>query len=72
MTLRLVLLPFLVLLRGITAHLIAADAPQQGWNPGTTFAPLSPEEAIKTIEVPKGYHLQCVASDTKSLRFLEY
>lgn len=36
---------------------------QQGWNPDTTFAPLSPAEAMKTIEVPKGYRLQCVASE---------
>lgn len=41
----------------------AADAPKQGWNPDTTFPPLSPAEAIKTIEVPKGYHLECVASE---------
>ena len=27
------------------------------------FRPLPPEEAIKTIEVPKGYHLECVASE---------
>lgn len=36
---------------------------QQGWNPDTTFAPLAPAEAIKTIEVPKGYRLECVASE---------
>ncbi|MBK8035672.1 MAG: ThuA domain-containing protein [Verrucomicrobiaceae bacterium] len=33
------------------------------WNPDVTYPPLSPAEAIKTIEVPKGYHLQCVASE---------
>jgi len=27
------------------------------------FEPLPVEEAIKTIEVPKGYHLECVASE---------
>ena len=27
------------------------------------FKPLPPAEAIKTIEVPKGYHLECVASE---------
>ena len=36
----------------------AAEAPKQGWNPDTTFPPLSPAAAIQTIEVPKGYHLQ--------------
>ena len=41
----------------------AADTPQQGWNPDTTFPALSPADAIKTIEVPKGYHLECVASE---------
>jgi mono/diheme cytochrome c family protein len=33
------------------------------WNPDTTFPALTPEEAIKTIEVPKGTRLQCVASE---------
>lgn len=33
------------------------------WNPDTTFPALKPDDAIKTIEVPKGYHLECVASE---------
>lgn len=33
------------------------------WNPDTTFPALPPAEAIKTIEVPKGYHLECIASE---------
>lgn len=33
------------------------------WNPDTTFPALSPEDSIKTIEVPKGFHLECVASE---------
>ena len=33
------------------------------WNPDTTFPALPPDEAIKSIEVPKGYHLECVASE---------
>jgi mono/diheme cytochrome c family protein len=36
---------------------------EQGWNPNTTFMPLSPADAMKTIEVPKGYRLECVASE---------
>ena len=36
---------------------------QQGWNPDTKFPALSPAEAIKTIEVPKGYRLECIASE---------
>jgi len=36
---------------------------EQGWDPDTTFPQLSPEEAIKTIEVPNGYHLEVVASE---------
>ncbi|MEM7147734.1 MAG: c-type cytochrome [Verrucomicrobiota bacterium] len=36
---------------------------EQGWDPDTTFPILSPEEAIKTIEVPEGYHLEVVASE---------
>ena len=38
-------------------------AAEEGWNPDTTFPPLSPAEAIKTIEVPKGYRLECIASE---------
>lgn len=53
----------LLLLAATALPLLAADAPKQGWNPDTTFPPLSPADAIKTIEVPKGYHLQCVASE---------
>ncbi|MEK0447901.1 MAG: hypothetical protein RL088_169 [Verrucomicrobiota bacterium] len=41
---------------------VAADK-EQGWDPDTKFPPLPPAEAIKTIEVPKGYHLQCIASE---------
>lgn len=33
------------------------------WNPDTTFPALPPDEALKSIEVPKGYHLECVASE---------
>ena len=36
---------------------------EEGWNPDTTFPPLSPAEAIKTIEIPKGYRLECIASE---------
>ena len=40
-----------------------AAAPEKGWDPDTTFPALSPAEAIKTIQVPKGYRLQCIASE---------
>ena len=43
-----------------SAHLVQAEGE---WNPDTTFPALSPAEEIKTIEVPKGYHLECVASE---------
>lgn len=33
------------------------------WNPDIQYPPLPPAEALKTFEVPKGYHLQCVASE---------
>jgi len=36
---------------------------EQGWDPDTKFPPLAPADAIKTIEVPKGYRLECVASE---------
>lgn len=41
----------------------AAAAPDGEWNPDTTFPALSPAEAVRTIEVPPGYKLQCVASE---------
>jgi putative heme-binding domain-containing protein len=34
-----------------------------GWDPDVQFPPLKPDDAIKTIEVPKGYRLECVASE---------
>lgn len=40
-----------------------AGAQQEGWNPDTTFPAVSPAEEIKTIEVPKGYKLECIASE---------
>ncbi len=36
---------------------------EEGWNPDTTFPALPPAEAIKTIEVPKGTQLVCIASE---------
>ena len=33
------------------------------WNPDTTFPSLKPADAIKTIEVPKGMKLVCIASE---------
>ena len=36
---------------------------EEGWNPDTKFPPLPPAEAIKTIEIPKGYRLECIASE---------
>ncbi len=38
-------------------------ATNDGWNPDTTFPALAPAEAIKTIEIPKGYRLECLASE---------
>ena len=40
-----------------------ADDKEKGWNPEAKFPPLAPAEAIKTIEIPKGYRLECVASE---------
>ena len=36
---------------------------EEGWNPDTKFLPLSPADEIKTIEVPKGHKLVCIASE---------
>src|SRR5688572_2695908 len=33
------------------------------WNPETNYPSLKPADAIKTIEVPKGYKLVCIASE---------
>ncbi|MFN0125764.1 MAG: c-type cytochrome [Verrucomicrobiales bacterium] len=35
----------------------------EGWNPDTTFPTLTPAEQIKTMDIPKGYHLECIASE---------
>jgi mono/diheme cytochrome c family protein len=50
--------PFLLL-----AGLGSLAANEKGSNPDTKFPPLAPAEAIKTIEVPKGYRLECIASE---------
>jgi mono/diheme cytochrome c family protein len=49
----------LVVLSGLSV-LVRAEGE---WNPDTTFPALTPEETIKTIEVPKGYRLECIASE---------
>ncbi len=36
---------------------------EEGWNPDAKFPPLSSADAIKTIEIPKGYWLECIASE---------
>ncbi len=46
-----------------TAASVLFAAKEEGWNPDTKFPPLTPAEAIKTIEVPKGYRLECIASE---------
>ena len=56
------LIPLLTVLSLTALNVLAADK-EQGWDPDTKFPPLSPAEAIKTIEVPKGYHLECIASE---------
>ena len=33
------------------------------WNPDSTFPALKPDDAIRTIEVPKGTRLECVAAE---------
>ena len=38
-------------------------AASQEWNPDTTFPALSPEEAMRTIEIPAGFRLDCIASE---------
>jgi mono/diheme cytochrome c family protein len=40
-----------------------AAAEPRSWDPGHEIAPLSPQAALETIEVPPGYRLQCVASE---------
>lgn len=36
---------------------------QEGFNADVTFKALSPKEAIKTIEIPEGYRLECIAHE---------
>ena len=49
-----------VLVLGLVLTSGSANA-DQGWNPDTQFPALSPKEALKTIEVPMGYRLECIA-----------
>ena len=36
---------------------------KEGWNPDTTFPAITPAEQIKLMEIPKGYRLECIASE---------
>ncbi len=47
----------------LIAGSVSAAEKEEGWNPDTTFPALSPAEEIKTIEVPKGTKLVCIASE---------
>lgn len=53
----------LSLLTAIFLTMTAAARAEGEWNPDTQFPALAPAEAIKTIEVPKGHKLVCVASE---------
>jgi mono/diheme cytochrome c family protein len=55
-------LPIIALLSIFTGPALCAEK-EEGWNPDTKFPPLPPAEAIKTIEVPRGYRLECIASE---------
>ncbi len=48
---------FLLAATGMSVHA------EGEWNPDTTFPALNPADEIKTIEVPKGTRLECVASE---------
>jgi len=54
-------LPLTALSLAAAGTLLAEE--QQGWNPDTTFPALTPAEQIKTMEIPKGYRLECIASE---------
>lgn len=45
------------------AAVAAAAAAEAGWDPATNYPALPPEAALRTIEVPPGYRLQCVARE---------
>lgn len=52
--------------RSFIALLLVSLAPahgEQGADPVSTFPALSPAEAIKTIEIPEGYRLECIAHE---------
>ena len=53
----------LCLVLPFVASLPASVRAEGEWNPSTQFPALPPEESIKTMEVPKGYHLECIASE---------
>ena len=48
-----------MLLVGMGSDLVAEGE----WNPGGEFPALSPAESIRQMEVPKGYRVECVASE---------
>lgn len=45
------------------AAVAATLAVEAGWNPETNYPALPPDAAIRTIQVPAGHRLQCVASE---------
>jgi len=45
------------------AAVAATVSREVGWHPETNYPALPPEVALRTIEVPAGYRLQCVASE---------
>lgn len=56
------------ILRLFTAALLSTSGAllgqdEEGWDPDTTYPALPPAVAIKTIEVPRGYKLVCIASE---------
>ncbi|GAA5481217.1 DUF7133 domain-containing protein [Haloferula sargassicola] len=47
----------------LSLFLIPSLHAAEGWDPDVVYEALKPAEAIRTIEVPDGYELKCVASE---------
>ncbi|MCW3108323.1 MAG: cytochrome, partial [Segetibacter sp.] len=49
--------------KGISKNTAVNPYPDRSFNPTPSYAYLTPDESIKTFNLPKGYHLELVASE---------
>ncbi|MCW3109514.1 MAG: cytochrome, partial [Segetibacter sp.] len=49
--------------KGISKSQAGNPYPDRSFNPAPSYEYLTPEESLKTFNLPKGYHLELVASE---------